>query len=383
MLQQTQVKTVIPYWERWMRALPTLQSLADAGQETIHKLWEGLGYYTRVRNLQKAAREIISRHGGRFPQSYDALLALPGIGPYTAGAICSIAFDQPQPILDGNVIRVLTRVYAIAENPREKSTNQKLWRLARQLVSVAGNGEWRSANGEVLQPIAAAGDFEFQISHFKSPSSDNLVTPPRAASPSAIPQSAIRNPQFRPCSSLNQSLMELGALICTPNQPQCPRCPLRIECRAFRTRHVERFPNLGARKVSTTRHFAAFVIQRRNRWLVRQRPAGQLNANLWEFPNFELGPGQSDMIKLARISFGVSVTQLAQLGAIKHSITRYRLTLQVWRGKAGRVAASKSQPAGRWLTLEQIHALPFAAAHRKIIDQLGLPVRPAERVIPG
>src|SRR5262249_4034926 len=110
MLQQTQVRTVIPFWERWMRTLPSIQSLAEADQQTLHKLWEGLGYYTRVRNLHKAARVITARHGGRFPEHFEDVLALPGIGPYTAGAICSIAFNQPRPVLDGNVIRVLTRL---------------------------------------------------------------------------------------------------------------------------------------------------------------------------------------------------------------------------------------------------------------------------------
>ncbi|HEX4644651.1 MAG TPA: A/G-specific adenine glycosylase, partial [Verrucomicrobiae bacterium] len=137
MLQQTQVKTVIPYWERWMKALPTIKALARATPEKIHKLWEGLGYYTRVRNLQKAAQKIMADHDGQFPETYEEILALPGIGRYTAGAICSIAFNQPTPILDGNVIRVLTRLFAIRENPRDKSTNNQLWQLAEQLVSEA------------------------------------------------------------------------------------------------------------------------------------------------------------------------------------------------------------------------------------------------------
>ena len=130
MLQQTQVKTVIPYWERWMRELPTIESLAKASPDKIHKLWEGLGYYTRVRNMQKAAQFIEQTHGGKFPQTFDDVLALPGIGRYTAGAICSIAFNQPTPILDGNVIRVLTRVFGIEENPREKkpTRNSGTWR---------------------------------------------------------------------------------------------------------------------------------------------------------------------------------------------------------------------------------------------------------------
>ena len=165
MLQQTQVKTVIPYWERWMRELPTIQAAAKASPDKIHKLWEGLGYYTRVRNLQKAAHQIIAQQNAslksrrrrgdesqtkkkietpspspyhvvsyKFPDNFDDVLALPGVGRYTAGAICSIAFNQPTPILDGNVIRVLTRVFGIGKNPREKKTNAYLWRLAGELV---------------------------------------------------------------------------------------------------------------------------------------------------------------------------------------------------------------------------------------------------------
>jgi A/G-specific adenine glycosylase len=138
MLQQTQVKTVLPYWERWMRELPTIEAVAKAPSAKIHKLWEGLGYYTRVRNLQKAARDVMEKHGGKFPKKFDDVLALPGIGRYTAGAICSIAFNQPTPILDGNVIRVLTRIFGFAENPKEKQTNARLWQLAEELVSKAG-----------------------------------------------------------------------------------------------------------------------------------------------------------------------------------------------------------------------------------------------------
>ena len=138
MLQQTQVKTVIPYWERWMRELPTIEAVANASPDKIHKLWEGLGYYTRARNLQKAARQIVEKHGGKFPEHFDDVLALPGIGRYTAGAICSIAFNQPTPILDGNVIRVLTRIFGIAENPKEKETNARLWKLAEDVGGKCG-----------------------------------------------------------------------------------------------------------------------------------------------------------------------------------------------------------------------------------------------------
>jgi len=161
MLQQTQVKTVIPFWNRWLRELPTIEAAAKAPSAKIHKLWEGLGYYTRVRNLQKAAQQIVAQQTSRrrrgdesqtknksetphlvsykFPENFDDVLALPGIGRYTAGAICSIAFNQPTPILDGNVIRVLTRIFGIGENPKEKITNARLWNLAEELVCRAKN----------------------------------------------------------------------------------------------------------------------------------------------------------------------------------------------------------------------------------------------------
>ena len=136
MLQQTQVKTVIPYFERWMRIFPTVGAFARAPLETVLKQWEGLGYYKRVRNAQTAACQILERHGGRFPAAFEDVLALPGVGRYTAGAICSLAFNQPAPILDGNVIRVLSRLFGISGNPRDKRVNQKLWSLAQALVSV-------------------------------------------------------------------------------------------------------------------------------------------------------------------------------------------------------------------------------------------------------
>ena len=245
MLQQTQVKTVIPFWNRWLRELPTIKSAAKAPSAKIHKLWEGLGYYTRVRNLQKAAQAIVEKHGGKFPENFNDVLALPGIGRYTAGAICSIAFNQPTPILDGNVIRVLTRIFSNAENPKEKKTNARLWQLAEELV-------------------------QNSKSH---------------------------------CSNLNQSLMELGALICTPRNPQCLICPVKKLCVAFKENRVEELPNLGKRQAATARTFFAFVIERNGKFLVRQRPIGIVNAHLWEFPNFEInGEKKTRRKSLIRLS---------------------------------------------------------------------------------
>lgn len=308
MLQQTQVKTVIPYWERWLRELPDIAALANAAPDKIHKLWEGLGYYTRVRNMQKAAQWIVAGHAGRFPEKFDDILALPGIGRYTAGAIASIAFDQPAPILDGNVIRVLTRLHGIAENPREKKTNARLWTLAEELVQTT-----------------------------------------------------------RACSHLNQSLMELGALICTPRQPRCPVCPLRAACVARREGTAESLPNLGPRTKSTRRHFMAFVVERRGRFLVRQRPAGVVNAHLWEFPNVEAGPSDPRRDRSEAPCPAGEFTATRPLCSIKHSITRYRIQLDVVLAKLKKGPAEK---AARWCSRAELEQLAFTSAHRKILDHL-------------
>jgi len=375
MLQQTQVKTVIPYWERWMRELPTIHVAANASPDKIHKLWEGLGYYTRVRNLQKAARQIVEKHDGKFPDNFDDVLALPGIGRYTAGAICSIAFNQPTPILDGNVIRVLTRVFGIAKNPREKKTNAQLWRLAEELVvhASANNSRTRTRTKDEDEERSACSHFVLRPSYF------------------------------------NQSLMELGALICTPRQPQCPVCPVKKLCVAFRQNRVGELPNLGKRTTATARRFVAFVVERGGKFLVRQRPAGVVNAHLWEFPNVEIAPNQRsspakrdesahyfrkksqsrltsaatvqepdlEIIRAAK-SLGIEPPTLQPLCTVKHSITRYRITLEAWRVffggsnsvrpknfKMGRRGTPPSE-TGVWLTPVQLQPLAFASAHKKL-----------------
>ena len=209
-----------------------------------------------MRNLQRAAQLILAQHGGRFPRDFEDVLALPGIGRYTAGAICSIAFNQPKPILDGNVMRVLTRWYGIAGDPRDRSINARLWQLAEELV----------------QQAAAS-----RITHHAS----------------------------RPCSQLNESLMELGALVCTPRQPQCELCPIARRCVAYQEDRVDELPAFSRRLPATPRRFAAFVAQRGGRFLVRQRPEGVVNAHLWEFPNVELAPNDGDLHQAARLALGV------------------------------------------------------------------------------
>jgi A/G-specific adenine glycosylase len=389
MLQQTQVKTVMPYWKRWMREVPTVEDVANASPDKIHKLWEGLGYYTRARNLQKAAKQIMEKHGGTFPQNFDDVLALPGIGRYTAGAICSIAFNQPAPILDGNVIRVLTRVFGIAENPREKKTNAQLWRLAEELV-------------------AHASRFTFHLSR-----------------PNSRTRTKGKDEDDLDCSHLNQSLMELGALVCTPRSPQCHICPVNKLCVAFREGRAGELPNLDKRKAATARRFVAFVVERNGRFMVRQRPAGVVNAHLWEFPNAEVAAGilpavepgvppggkSANYFKPVKISCPIpggkmppstaggtpAVTALANaaqqslsfmpseltpLCTVKHSITRYRITLEAFHlhlggassasphNKMGRRGTPPSENNGVWLPLAKLNSLAFAAAHKTILNKL-------------
>jgi A/G-specific adenine glycosylase len=376
MLQQTQVKTVIPYWERWMSALPTIETLASASADKIHKLWEGLGYYTRVRNLQQAAQRIIADHDGEFPASFAAVLALPGIGHYTAGAICSIAFNQPTPILDGNVIRVLTRIHGIATDPREKQTNAQLWQLAEELVNAASKQE------------------------DSTPKRTRAKFPPFPGERAGV-RASVKLKSQNSCSHLNQSLMELGALICTPRSPNCAACPVQKLCIARKENLQDQLPNLGKRPAATERHFTAFVVERNGKFLVRQRPAGVVNAHLWEFPNVEIPGGPSSRWRVPESNTkehagkmpalpvgGFRPTSTKPLCTIKHSITRYRITLEAWRAElASPNEAPVSDPArsksvvrntpgrrpplqGEWHTLTHLYKLAFTSAHKKILASL-------------
>ncbi len=347
MLQQTQVKTVIPFWNRWLRELPTIEAAAKAPSEKIHKLWEGLGYYTRVRNLQKAAQQIVAQHrsgvsaerrkldeikkcgflpkAATFPKKYEDVLALPGIGRYTAGAICSIAFNQPTPILDGNVIRVLTRIFGIAENPKEKTTNARLWKIAEELVTHAKT-QRRKENNSSLRAFASLRE-------------DNS------------------------CSFLNQSLMELGALVCTPRNPQCLICPVKKLCVAFKENRVEELPNLGKREAATARNFVAFVIERDGTFLVQQRPIGIVNAHLWEFPNFETNHEKKDAQEIFNSAFNFKAEEFQPLCTIKHSITRYRMTLEAFHVRLKKLP---KKLAGVWLSPKEFDSLAFSSAHKKL-----------------
>ncbi|MEI7731060.1 MAG: A/G-specific adenine glycosylase [Verrucomicrobiota bacterium] len=323
MLQQTQVKTVIPYWERWLRELPTVRALAEAEPDRVLKLWEGLGYYHRARNLQKAARCIMEQHGGRFPENYEAILALPGIGRYTAGAICSIAFNQPVPILDGNVIRVLARVFCLRGDPAKRAVQLTLWGLAGQLVNAAG--KFRSVGPEL--PLANCHSF------------------------------------------LNQSLMELGALVCTPRQPQCSACPIQPQCLACQHGLTDQLPAIPVRAKPIQRRHIVLLLARKGRLLIHRRPAGGVNDGFWQFPEFEAAPKAVIDAPFVLQQSGFQLRNLAKVANTAHSITRYRLRLEAFRGIL-QVSDFPSGPDWRWVARRELESLPFSAAHRKLLLKL-------------
>ncbi|MCI0341770.1 MAG: A/G-specific adenine glycosylase [Planctomycetales bacterium] len=224
MLQQTTVATVTPYWRRFLRRFPTVRALARAEEDEVLVLWSGLGYYSRARNLHRAAREIVSRHGGRFPRTLDAALALPGIGRYTAGAVLSIAYGVPLAVVDGNVARVLARLFLVRGDPRSPRAARRLWTLADSLVPAVGPGDW------------------------------------------------------------NQALMELGATLCAPDSPRCAPCPVRSACRAHRAGLQEKVPSASPRPKTVAVEETAALLRRDGAVLLVQRPGWGLLGGLWDLP---------------------------------------------------------------------------------------------------
>lgn len=315
MLQQTRVETVIPYYERFLAAFPNVYALADAEIDTVLELWSGLGYYTRARNLHNAAKCIATQFGGELPDRADTLRTLPGIGPYTAGAIASIAFDRPEPLVDGNVARVLTRYLAIREELSSRATTQKLWSVASELV-----------RGE---------------------------TP----------------------GDLNQALMEFGSLVCTPRAPHCKTCPLQKTCVAFQTGNPETFPVKSKRNTTTPLCAAAVLLERSGKYLIVRREATGLLGGLWEFPGSLLTASKTTASAIQVIlqesiarSLGLEIRDLASLGTVKHLFSHRDLTLHVFRAK---IASGRVRRYGyvehRWATRRELVDLAQSRLFRKVL----------------
>lgn len=306
MLQQTRVATVIPYFERWMQRFPSVEALARADEDGVLRAWQGLGYYSRARSLRAGAKAVVERHAGKMPQKLDELLALPGIGPYTAGAIASIAFDQPAAIVDGNVVRVLTRLYALRGDPARAPLKQNIWKLAEALV-----------------PTTGARDF-------------------------------------------NQALMELGATVCTPKSPQCVDCPLHELCGARESGWEQRLPELAKRAKPTSVQMVAAVVERRGRYLVTRVPDDAPRwAGMWQFPNTEQRAQEPVATAVVRAlsALGLEARSEERLLVVRHSVTRYRIELAVHRAEACGTADAKTSA---WKRIDELSELALPSAHRRI-----------------
>lgn len=324
MLQQTQVATVVDYYNRFLAQYPTIADLAAADEQQLMRLWEGLGYYRRARSLLAAAKQIVDQHGGVFPATYDQVLALPGIGRYTAGAILSISGDQRLPILEGNTVRVFSRWVALTDDVSTPATRERLWDVAAAML-----------------PQRHAGTF-------------------------------------------NQAAMELGALICKPKSPGCDVCPVQSHCQAAVRGLQDQIPGKVTKLQYEQRREFGFVVPlaenqqttgrpATTRYLACRVPAGQRWAGLWDVPRWTEGDAHSAAEAAGHLSrqLGLTIQPGQPLVTLKHAVTKYRITLDVHH------AAAVAQPQidlpsddYGWFTPAQLAKLPLSVTGRKIANLL-------------
>jgi A/G-specific adenine glycosylase len=315
LLQQTRVETALPYFEQFTRRFPTVRHLARAKLDDVLRLWAGLGYYRRARNLHQAARIIANEHDGAFPQTIGELQRLPGIGPYTAGAIASIAFNERAAVVDGNVTRVLARLFAIRAPIDTSATRRRLWTLAEALLAPRAPGQF------------------------------------------------------------NQALMELGSRVCLPGQPACLVCPLRTRCAAAARRIQGRLPVRRPKRPVPRVEAVAAAIPSNGCYLIVQRPPTGLLGGLWTLPGDEVSDGRSHAAVLrARLKalLGIDVVVGTRLGTVEHVFSHRVLKLHIYRceQRGGRPLESKNGRA-RWLSPRRFHRYAFASVDRKALALLG------------
>ena len=317
MLQQTQVVTVKPYYARFLKKFPTVKKLAQANLDDVYKLWEGLGYYTRARNLHRAAQQVVADYHSRLPQTIAELTSLPGIGPYTAGAIASIAFDLDEPILDGNVMRVLCRLFKIQTPPQDTSTQKKLWSLARKMI-----------------PTGKASFF-------------------------------------------NQALMDLGATICAPRNPQCNLCPLEQLCQAKKANLQNKLPLKIKRPPVPHYDIGVGVIWKKDKILIDRRKPDGLLGGLWEFPGGKQKKNEAIKTTIRREikeELNINIEVDKPLITVRHAYSHFKITLHVYtcRYHSGRPKAIGCS-AYKWIDLDQLDDFTFPTANHKIIAALRNP----------
>jgi A/G-specific adenine glycosylase len=295
-----------------MVALPDIAALAAAREETVLRLWEGLGYYRRARQMHRAAQVLVAEHGGQMPDEIDAVRGLPGIGRYTAGAILSIAFDRPEPILEANTVRLFSRLIAFCGDPARAEGQRLLWETAESLLPRRGAG------------------------------------------------------------AVNQALMELGSQVCRPRDPDCPRCPVAELCAANRAGLQASIPPPKQKKNFEYVRAAAVVVRRRGKVLLVRNRDDERWAGLWDFPRFECDPRLNGSLNqhLADCVFkrtGVAIDEIQPLAKFRHGVTRYRITLDCFEA-AARGRASQNGHEIVWLAPEELHDYPLSSTGRKLAN---------------
>ena len=314
MLQQTQVKTVIPYYKKFIKKFPNIQDLANAGGQDVLKIWEGLGYYARARNFHKAAKIVTKDYAGIVPEAYENFRALPGVGDYIAAAVLSIAFSYPMAVVDGNVKRVLARLFLINHPVNITAHHNTFFNIATQLLDVDHSGIF------------------------------------------------------------NQGVMELGAMVCSPKNPNCESCPLGPWCGAYQAKKVTEYPKRVKKKPIPTYHMVAGVVEKNGQYLICQRKSSGLLGGLWEFPGGEIEKKEAAQNACERIikeNISLEVIAKSCIARVEHAYTHFKIVLDVFtcRYVSGRVRLNGPVDF-KWITLSQIDKYPFHAANLKFIPIL-------------
>lgn len=308
MLQQTRIAAVMPYYRKFLRRFPTVRALGRAGEAEVLQYWSGLGYYSRARNLRRAAREIVAEHGGKFPKDYQRALSLPGIGRYTAAAVLSISYDLPLAVLDGNVARVLARLGSVHGDLREPKRWKALGNAAEALLAPGAPGDW------------------------------------------------------------NQALMELGETICTPRSPRCNACPVIAHCRARKLGLVEKIPEPRKKPTAVRMAIAAAVLRDpQGQTLLVKDPGAHdhaLFSRMWQFPAVEVrSDARSELSQRLQETLGCEAASLEELPSARHGVTFRSVTLLPFLAPVGSLPVV---PRSRAIPLEKIGDLPISSATRKI-----------------
>ncbi len=311
MLQQTRVDTVIPYYERFMEWFPTIEDFAEADEEKILKAWEGLGYYSRVRNLHTAVKEVKESYGGVVPNTPEEISRLKGVGPYTAGAILSIAYGLPEPAVDGNVMRVLSRILEIYDDIAKPATRKIFEQAVRELI-------------------------------------DHDHT-----------------------SEFNQALMELGALICTPTKPSCLLCPVREHCQAFERGLQQELPVKTKAKKTRTVHLSAVVVQDESgRMVIQKRPSSGLLAGLWEFPNYEVS-GIDELKQVVAKENHLVMEDIRPIGQINHVFSHLIWDITAYAAKVENIEQfTEKNRKVAYVKDEDFRHYALPVSHQKIYEAL-------------